>query len=378
MYTRISLSAVLSLCLVFPAENSVAHTSDLDSLFVNAVSEESVPGISVAVGENGHVRWARGYGFADLESHVSMTRRTKLRIASVSKVITAAALMRLKEQGIIELDTYVSSLVEAWPDSHADISLRQITNHTSGIRHYQSLGEFLYNVEYSSTIDALDLFKNDDLLFYPGTDSEYSTYAWTLLAAAMESASGTEFKKLVQEEVFDPLNLKNSTFDENSPIISHRQRAYSYWGGSLINSPEVNSSYKYAGGGMLSTPSDLVRFAMSHLDSGYLSDESLSELFSPGTLTSGEEVSYGIGWIVDFISLSNWYDPEEDAELIRVIEEHPNIKLMSGEGVGGSTMLMLCPDHARSISVVKNVDSDQTADLIELSLKTLDIFHNKN
>ncbi|WP_444936238.1 serine hydrolase domain-containing protein [Microbulbifer sp. JMSA004] len=378
MYKRFTFSTALLLCALFQSANAESHIDNLDDLFDSVISEDSVPGVSVAIGENGHVSWAKGYGYADLESHVPMTRRTKLRIASISKVVTAAALMRLKDRGVIELDSYVGPLVEAWPGSHADISFRQITNHTSGIRYYSSMEEILSNVEYSSTIDALDIFKDDDLLFYPGTDFQYSTYAWTLLAAAMESASGVEFKELVQEEVFDSLNLKNSTFDENSPIISHRQRAYSYWGESLSNSPEVNSSYKYAGGGMLSTPSDLVRFALSHLDSRYLSDESISELFTPGTLTSGDELDFGVGWVVAFNTLLDRYNSEEDVDLIRVIQEHPNVKMIDGASVGATSVLMLCPDHARSVSIIKNVDSEQTADLTALSLKVLDFFHTRS
>ncbi|WP_444943906.1 serine hydrolase domain-containing protein [Microbulbifer sp. ZKSA006] len=378
MYQRLTYCAAFILCAALQAANAESHVNSLNDIFEEAVSEESVPGVSVAVGENGHVRWAKGYGFADLEAKVPMTRRTKLRIASISKVITTAALMRLKEQGALELDEYVGPLVEAWPDSHADISFRQITNHTSGIRYYSSEEEMLLNVEYSSTAEALDIFKNDDLLFYPGTDFGYSTYAWTLLAAAMESASGSEFKTLVQEEVFVPLKLKNSTFDENSPIIPHRQRAYSYWGGTLINSPEVNSSYKYAGGGMLSTPSDLVKFALSHLDERYLSAESISEIFSPGTLASGDELSYGMGWIVDSSALGELYDPVEDADVIRILQEHPNMKIISGEAVGANSILMLCPDHARSVSAIKNADSDRAVDLVELSLRTLDLFHNEH
>ncbi|WP_444922459.1 serine hydrolase domain-containing protein [Microbulbifer sp. CnH-101-G] len=289
--------------------------------------------------------------------------------------MTAAALMRLVEQGVINLDTDVRLLVPEWPDTHPSISLRQLTNHTSGIRDYIIPHEFLSNEQYNNTLEALNIFKNDPLLFIPGSDQSYSTYGWTLLSAAMESAKGKTFKEIVSTEVFEPLGLKRTTFDDAAPIISRRQGAYSFFTGELINSPEVNSSYKYAGGGILSTPKDVVKFALSHLKPGYLQDESIQALFTQSKLSDGTETNIGIGWFLGSQDFLAGYDSEEFEDIRLILRKHPNLLYHTGLSIGSTSVLMLCPDHQRAVTVIKNVDLESSADLIVLSLKTLEIFH---
>ncbi|BBM03095.1 serine hydrolase [Microbulbifer sp. GL-2] len=363
--------------LLLPLQYVSAETTSerAEALFEDAVSSETVPGISVAVGSSDGVQWAQGFGYSDLESKVPMTKKTKLRIGSVSKVMTASALMRLVEQGVIDLDTEVRTLVPEWPDNHSPISLRQLTNHTSGIRHYKIPDEFLLNIKYSNTIEALDIFKGDPLLFSPGVKKSYSTYGWTLLSAAMEGAKGKGFKEIVHSEVFDPLQLKKTTFDDAAPIIPKRQRAYSYFGGTLTNSPEVNSSHKYAGGGILSTPKDVVKFALAHLEPGYLREDSLSKLFTKSHLSDGSEINIGVGWFIGSEDLVAEYASDEYEDLRRILQEHPNIVSHSGLSIGSVSMLILCPDHQRAIAAIKNVDLETSADLTALSLRALDIFH---
>ena len=146
-------------------------------MFEKAASSPSVPGISVAIANKDGIIWSEGFGYSDLENEVAMTKNTKLRIGSIAKVITAAGLMRLYDQGKIDLDDDIRGLVSEWPKKHEKITLRQLTSHTSGIRHYKSEEEFLSNVKYKNTIDALNIFKDDQLEFKPGTEFGYSTFA---------------------------------------------------------------------------------------------------------------------------------------------------------------------------------------------------------
>ncbi|USD23207.1 beta-lactamase family protein [Microbulbifer variabilis] len=376
MYKFIVFIASAALWLPLQSKGADSAPQQAKLLFEQAVSSDTVPGISVAVGDTNGTQWAKGFGYSDLESKVPMTKKTKLRIGSVSKVITAAALMRLVEQGVLNLDSEVRLLVPDWPETHPAISLRQLTNHTSGIRDYIIPHEFLSNVQYNNTLEALNIFKNDPLLFVPGSDQSYSTYNWTLLSAAMESAKGETFKEIVSTEVFEPLGLKRTTFDDAAPIIPSRQGAYSFFTGVLINSPEVNSSYKYAGGGILSTPKDVVKFALSHLKPGFLQEESISELFTNSKLSDGTETNIGIGWFLGGQDFLAGYNSEEYADIRRILEVHPNLLYHTGLSIGSTSVLILCPEHQRAVTVIKNVDLESSADLVALALKTLDLFHS--
>ena len=364
----------------------------VNALFRDAVKAESIPGLSVAVADNHMGIWARGFGYADLENRIPMTARTKLRIGSIAKVFTAGALMRLYEEGKIDFNAAITEAVPQWPAKHATITLSDLVSHTSGIRYYLSWDEFYSNVEYVSTLDALSIFKDDDLLFTPGTQKAYTTYGWTLIAAAMESAvNGKNFKQIMEDQVFIPLNMLDTHFDDNGPIIAHRQRAYSYIDGQLMNSPEVNSSYKYAGGGLLSTPSDVVTFAMAHIDEGFLTSNSLSMLFEEKILPDNTHTEIGIGWFIGFESrlatmkhqlnesqsTEDLTKPERKAirKLIRIMQQHPHSVMHSGGSVGGESMLILCLEHQHAVAVVKNVDPGPEADTFSLALRSLDAFY---
>lgn len=345
-----------------------------NQLFSKAVASTSVPGLSVAVGNQSGILWAQGFGYSNLENKVLMNPKTKLRVGSIAKVITAAGLMRLDQNKPVNFDAPIRNLVKQWPSSHLNISLRQLTNHTSGIRHYRGQ-EFLSNKDYHSRIAALEIFKDDPLQFTPGSRFSYSTYAWTVVSLAMEvHDQKRNFKQIIRQEVFQPLQMDDSTFDDAKPIISNRHTPYSYVGGELLNSPTVNNSYKYAGGGFLSTPSDIVKMAIAHTKSDFLPAYSIKEMFKPTAKGSGS--NFGIGWLVGWDAYLNRFNRDQvnNKKYIDMIGRHQNAVMHSGGSMGGVTMLILCLEHNHSAAVVKNVSGESSANVFNLALQTLDLF----
>ncbi len=356
--------ALFYICITATALAQTAE-EQATALFTEMATLPSVPGINVAIGDQNGIIWAKGFGYANLEYKTPMVPGTLMRIGSVAKVITTAAMMRMVERGELDLDVPIRTYVPQWPEKHPSINLRQLAAHVAGIRHYRD-NEFLANKTYTDSIHALEIFKDDDLLFEPGTEYSYSTYAWTLISAAMENVSGKDFKTIIREEVLEPLDLKNTIFDDNKPIIKNRQSAYDFNDGVLENSPEVNASYKYAGGGFLASPIDVVNFALAHTKSGYLKPETLKEMF-----TILPPSYHGIGWVVGF----DRYMDNYSEEFQNIMRDHPNTVMHSGGSVGGLTMMILCLDHNRAVALTKNVSGGPGANHFELALKTLDIFH---
>lgn len=370
----IALSSFFGFAYADQPNNQVQAQQKANNLFSKTAASPSVPGLSVAVGNQSGILWSRGFGYSNLENKVPMTANTKLRVGSVAKVITASGLMRLNQNNSIDFDQPVSNLVKQWPSTHPKISLRQLTNHTSGVRHYRGQ-EFLSNKEYSSRVAALEIFKDEPLQFAPGSRFSYSTYAWTLVSAAMEAHDKKrDFKQIIQQEVFRPLQMNDSTFDDAAPIISNRHTPYSYIDGQLINSPEVNNSYKYAGGGFLSTPTDIVKMAVAHTKNSYLSADSTQQMFRPTAKESGS--NFGIGWLVGWDTYLNRLnrDKVKNQKYLNMIARHKNAVMHSGGSMGGVTMLILCLDHNHSAAVVKNVSGESSANVFNLALETLDLF----
>ena len=297
---------------------------------------DDYPGVSVAIGIDGEVVWAEGFGWADIEQGVPVRTTSKFRIGSVSKPMTAALLGLVYEAGQVDLDAPVQTYVPAFPEKEYHISTRQLAGHLSGIRHYRG-AEFLSAVHYDNVTDGLVIFADDRLEFEPGSRYQYSSYAWNLLSAVIEGASGDDFLEQMQSRVFEELDLRNTVADQNQLIIMDRVRPYELIDGLFYNSPYVDNSYKWAGGGFLSTAEDLVKFGLAHMEPGFLQADTLELWFTSQTLNDGEETGYGIGWSL-----------EADGAGRRVIGH-------GGGSVGGTTVLSLYPDHDLVFAVIMNM-----------------------
>lgn len=299
-----------------------------------------IPGLAIAVAVDGKLAYAEGFGYADLEQRVPARPTTKFRIGSISKPLTATALMQLVEQGKLDLDAPIQKYVPSFPDKGAKITPRLLAGHLAGIRHYQG-DEFLISRHYDSVLDGLKIFENDPLVSPPGAAFHYSSYGFNLLSAAIEGASGENFVSYMQNRVFVPLGLVDTLADQNKPVIEERSRFYSREkDGPFENAPYVDNSYKWAGGGFLSTAEDLVRFGSALLQPGFLKESSLRLLFTSQKTNSGEDTGYGIGWGI------------RKSKSGQRIFEH------AGGSVGGSCQLILYPDSRVVVALVTNLGGE--------------------
>ena len=326
------------------AAPAVASAPSAASEHARAIAKEwlarGIPGFNVAVAMDGKIIYSEAFGYADLEQRVPAWQITKFRIGSVSKPLTSAALMKLVEQGKIDLDAPIQKYVPSFPDKGALITVRMLAGHLGGIRHYTD-GEPDSQKHYDNVVDGLERFKDDPLVVPPGTKFSYSSYGYNLLSAAIEAASGERFLDFEQAQVFTPLGLLNTVADQPAEIVPQRARFYSgNKGKPTQNAMYVDNSYKWAGGGFISTSEDLVRFGSALLQPGYLKAESLKLLFTPQKTKDGKETNYGMGWFIG------------KSKSGKRIFEH------SGGSVGGSSELILYPDAHLVVAFVCNFAGD--------------------
>jgi serine beta-lactamase-like protein LACTB len=294
-----TLSRVEAQSALAQAPADYAEAIEFASTLIAAVMEESgTPGMSVAVGVDGDIVWAEGFGYADVEHRVSVWQETKFRIGSVSKPLTATAVGLLVERGQLDLDAPVQRYVPTFPEKRWPITTRQAAGHLAGIRHYNG-GEMYSSRRYQSVSRGLRIFQDDTLRFQPGTRYSYSSYGWNLVSAVIEGASDERFLSYMQQQVFDPIGMRHTVADYTDSIIPHRTRFYQPGrDGRAVNAIYVDNSYKWAGGGFLSTPSDLIRFGFAYLDGELLAAETIAQLWTPQTTNDGKSTGYGIGWSV--------------------------------------------------------------------------------
>jgi CubicO group peptidase (beta-lactamase class C family) len=258
---------------------------------------QQIPGIDAAVAIDGKIVWSEGFGYADLEHEVKVIPGvTKFRIGSVSKPLTSAALGKLIDAGKIDLDESVYTYLPDFPKKKYPITLKQISGHIAGIRHYRG-SEFLMNQRFNSVSSSLSIFEDDTLLFAPGTDYSYSSYGFNLLSAVIEKTNDEAFLPFIQREVFSALNMSSTCPDFNDSIIYNRTSFYELSNNkNVVNAPSVDNSYKWAGGGFLSTTTDLIKFGEAHMTEGFLSASTLKEFTTSQVLANGDSTSYGVGW----------------------------------------------------------------------------------
>lgn len=310
------------------------------------VEKTKVPGLSISISQKGELVYSKGFGFADREKQVPVDpSKSKFRIGSVSKTLTAAGLARIYEEGKIVLDAPIQRYVPIWPDKGETITLRLLAGHLAGIRHYKG-AEFMSRTKYEDVADGLSIFINDPLINKPGTEYAYSSYGWNLISMAMENAAAPQasfltsknFLKLIQQEVFDAIGMNNTEPDHADQFIANRTAFYQMKNGEVVIAPYVDNSYKWAGGGFVGTTEDLCKFGQAHMKAGYLKQETLDEWMTSQKTADGKETNYGIGWRTFRRPTGNTFYGH------------------SGGSVGGITFFMMHPETETVLAIVGNMD----------------------
>ena len=326
------------------------------------LTEQNLPGLSVAVGVGGEMVWAEGFGWADLEKKVPVTPETRFRIGTASTVLTSAAVGLLLEKDRLELDDEIQTYVPEFPKKEWPVTLRQLMGHLAGLRNDGGDEGPLYSEQCERPLEGLRPFADRSLLFEPGTRSRYSSYGWILVSAAVEAAAGESFLTFMRDEVFEPLGMHDTRADSLTKEIPDRATFYfprfaadPRYGPDLMRDVDYSC---YAGASVfLSTPSDLVRFGLA-IDSGKLLQPATVQLLQTSQrLPSGEETGYGLGW---------------DLETGAVAGEETRLVGHDGETLGGMVAsLMTVPKHRIVVSVTSNISH---ADTFTLALNIAQAF----
>src|SRR5690349_14259928 len=202
------------------AQDTRALVRYVDSVANAAVAEHRTAGVSVAVVRNGRTVLAKGYGYADLENDVPATPETVYRIGSVTKQFTAAAIMRLMEQGKLSLDDTIQKFLPNFPTQGNRVTVRHLLNHTSGIKSYTSLGpKWARVMRIDLATDSLvALFANEPFDFKPGDAWRYDNSGYFLLGMIIEKISGKTYGQYLRDEFFTPLGLKGTIYCDQAPL----------------------------------------------------------------------------------------------------------------------------------------------------------------
>ncbi len=306
---------------------------------LDTMAQLRAPGASITVICDGVMIWSEGFGYADLEQRVPVTPLTRFRVGSVSKPLTSIALGLLLEEGKLDLDAPIQRYLPDFPEKRWPVTTRQLAGHLAGIRHYRD-GEMTITRHYDTVHDGLAIFADDTLLFEPGSRYAYSSYGWNLISAVIEAASGEPFLPYMARRVFGPAGMTRTVAEFNDSLIPFRSRFYVHADSAApaTNAPYIDNSYKWAGGGFLSTTEDLARFGRKLLEGKLLRPATRDLLWASQRTVEGTATSYGLGWRSGV-----------DASGRRWVGH-------TGGSIGGTANLLIYPEQHLIIAVLVNSD----------------------
>ncbi|MFL0356843.1 serine hydrolase domain-containing protein [Erythrobacter sp. GH1-10] len=281
---------------------SVAAREQLET----ARSRYGLPSLSAAVSVNGQLVWAGVIGWSDVENLIPATIGTRYRLGSSSKAVTATALARLVDSGVMDIDLPISTWMHDLPRRDwGSLTPRQLASHTAGIVDYEQnrdIGGLIQSVleqrQYDNVRDALSVFDGNGLKYTPGSDFHYSSFDVVLLSAAMEEAAGEPFLSVLDGYVFRPLGNLSISADHQDRDVRDRAEFYHRENDRLRRWRAVNHSYKWAAGGLIGSSSDLVLMGGAWFDESFITAGTREMFWTPQALSDGQinEQRYAIGW----------------------------------------------------------------------------------
>jgi len=334
---RKSFITILILALAAGAFSQPDVDNRAEALARELLGTAHLPGLSIAVFRGDSLVWSYAFGLADLQNNRSVSRSTRFRIGSLTKLFTAAAAARLAQDRLLNLDAPVQTYVPSFPDKGKPITTRLLLGHLSGIRQY-GRNEYINTRHYTSLREALTVFDGDSLLFVPGTKYHYSSYGYVLAGAVLEGASGRDFLPFMKDSLFVPLSLTSIAPDYNDTSDTSQARPYGLDSkNSWVVGPFNDNSIRWGAGGFLSTATDLARFGSVLLTDKFLNADTRRLMFTSQKTSDGKETGVGLGWRIGKDSTGNVYFHH------------------GGDSIGGRAFLLIYPNSKVVVSILANL-----------------------
>jgi len=246
---------------------------------------------AVLVAKDGKPVFRQAYGLANGEWNIPNTPETKFRLGSITKQFTAAAILKLAEEGKLKLDDPVSKYYAEAPSAWEKITVHHLLNHTSGIPSYTALPGFMGKKDRDplAPLEIVKLSRDLPLEFAPGEKFAYNNTGYVFLGYIVEKVAGATYESHIKKTIFDPLGMNDSGYDWPKTVLVRRAAGYSRDGS---NAPYLDMSLPHAAGSLYSTVDDLLKWDTALHGGKVVSKESLIKMTTPG------HGNYGYGLMI--------------------------------------------------------------------------------
>jgi CubicO group peptidase (beta-lactamase class C family) len=278
------------------ASSRAALIARIDSLANDFVREVPSPSVAIAVVRGSDTLVMKGYGFADVDAKRPATATTIYRIGSLTKQFTSAGIMRLVERGKVSLDDDLSKYVPSFPLQGHHVTIRHLLTHTSGVHNYTSMKTWQPTWAIDLTPDSIVGFvKQEKFDFAPGDAYSYSNTGYVLLGMVIEKVSGKPYAQFVEEELFKPLKLTQTSYCPSRPTDPAFAAGYARRDSAFVAAPYLSLTHPHAAGALCSSVSDFVRWQRALAGGKVVSPASYTLMTTPAVLNNGKSTNYGFG-----------------------------------------------------------------------------------
>ena len=256
-------------------------------------------GAAIIVRRDSRTIFRRGYGMADLELGVRVEPDMVFRLGSITKQFTATAILLLAEQGKLSLQDGIGKYLPAFPTGDKQVTIEHLLTHTSGIKSYTNMEEWLQMWRQDMTPqEIIAMSKDKPFEFNPGERWNYNNTGYVMLGAIIEKVSGQTYEEFIKTNIFTPLGMKNSCYGNTERVIPRRVPGYQKGNEGIINAPYLSMTQPYAAGSLLSSVDDMAVWNDAVFSGKLLKKEWLDKAFTPYKLANGESTGYGYGWFI--------------------------------------------------------------------------------
>jgi CubicO group peptidase (beta-lactamase class C family) len=282
---------------IMAQQNTDEFSKKVDA-YLSQWDKNDMPGVAVGVIKDGKLVYKRALGMANLDHDVPNTTATLFNVASVSKAFTAACVVLLSQQGKLSLDDDIRKYIPEVPQYADTITIRHLLHHTSGIRDYGPLIRFAglpTDSDYDEKFILKTLARQKNISFKPGSKYSYSNSGYVLLGMIVSRVSGKSLRAFADENIFKPLGMKNTRFDDNRfEIVKNRAHGYVVGPGNSIRARSTLDDL-VGDGGILTSVEDLYLWDQNFYDPKVGGKEFISLLTTLPTLTTGAKSTYAFG-----------------------------------------------------------------------------------
>jgi D-alanyl-D-alanine carboxypeptidase len=260
----------------------------------------SEPGAAILVVKNGQTLYRQGVGLANLEHGVPIEPEMPFHLASLTKPLTATAILMLEEAGQLALDDPLTRFLPDYPLGKTIITLEHLLTHTSGVKNYTELPEWwaVHRQDFS-VHELIGLFSSKPRVSAPGTRWAYNNSGYALLGAVIEKISEKPYGQFIEERIFAPLGMQHSYYaGTSSQVIPKLVSGYSGQGPTYSHPEYLSYTQVYAAGGLIASVDELATWYLALCNGQVIRKTSLQRAWSPYLLADGSSSHYGYGWML--------------------------------------------------------------------------------